>query len=84
MSISRNTGTFLDSSIILNAIVETELSRYAEDAMRHEPLLTSETVINEVLYVLVRKLFAENGIRNRYDVKERLSTEMGRGSSTKL
>ncbi|ASJ02770.1 hypothetical protein A3L09_05640 [Thermococcus profundus] len=78
MSTLRNTGTFLDSSVIVNLIVETELTKLAENVIEHRPLLTSETVIDESIYVIIRKLFALHGIRNRFDVKEKITTPEGK------
>jgi len=67
----------LDSSVIVNLIVETELTPFAEKVLEYFPLLTSETVIDESIYVIIRKLFAQRGIRNRFDVKKRLFTKGG-------
>jgi len=65
----------LDSSVIVNLIVETELTPFAEKVLEYFPLLTSETVIDESIYVIICKLFAQRGIRNRFDVKKRLFTK---------
>ncbi len=78
MSTLRNTGTFLDSSVIVNLIVDTELTEFAEKVIEDFPLLTSETVIDESIYVIIRKLFALRGVRNRFDVKRRILTPEGK------
>jgi len=74
---SKSTGTFLDSSIIINAIVETELTKFTDRVFERFPLITSETVIDESVYVIIRKLFAEMGVKNRFDVKRKLQTPEG-------
>jgi len=78
VSTLRNTGTFLDSSVIVNLIVDTELTEFAEKVIEDFPLLTSETVIDESIYVIIRKLFALRGVRNRFDVKRRILTPEGK------
>ncbi len=69
MNTSKSTGIFLDSSVILNAIVETELTEFADKVFEQFPLITSETVIDESVYVIIRKLFTEMGVKNRFDIK---------------
>ncbi|NJE00554.1 PIN domain-containing protein [Thermococcus sp. JdF3] len=41
------------------------------------PLLTSETVVDESVYVIIRKLFSLKGVKNRFEVKKRLHTPEG-------
>ncbi|WP_461863626.1 PIN domain-containing protein [Thermococcus sp.] len=78
MSTSKSTGIFLDSSVILNAIVETELTEFADKVFEQFPLITSETVIDESVYVIIRKLFTEMGVKNRFDIKIKLQTPEGK------
>lgn len=61
----------------MNLIVDTELTEFAEKVIEDFPLLTSETVLDESIYVIIRKLFALRGVRNRFDVKRRISTPEG-------
>jgi len=61
----------------VNLIVDTELTEFAEKVIEDFPLLTSETVLDESIYVIIRKLFALRGVRNRFDVKRRISTPEG-------
>jgi predicted nucleic acid-binding protein len=69
----------VDSSVLLNTLYETELTTFAQDVMESgEVLITSETVIDECVYVHLRKIAAENGIKNRYDLKEALQTKDGK------
>ncbi|WP_297481185.1 PIN domain-containing protein [Thermococcus sp.] len=77
MNTSKSTGTFLDSSVMVNTIVETELTKFTDRVFERFPLITSETVIDESVYVIIRKLFAERAIKNRFDVKRKLQTPMG-------
>ncbi|AEK72333.1 nucleic acid-binding protein [Thermococcus sp. 4557] len=47
---------FIDSSVLYNALVVTELTGYAAQAFKlEEPRITSETVIDEVWFALLKR-----------------------------
>jgi len=76
---STSTGIFVDSSVLLNVLYETELTRFAENVLNgREILVTSETVLDECVYVHLRKMAAEEGVRNIYDLRKTVKTETGK------
>lgn len=79
MSIYRSTGTFLDSSVLLNLLFETELTERARKlfSMADDPLV-SETVVDECVYVTLRKKASSRGIKSIHELRKFLKTEEGR------
>ena len=69
----------VDSSVVLNLIFETELT---EKALRIISLLeypaVSETVIDECVYVTLRRGASKLGVKNIHELKRFLKTEQGR------
>jgi len=48
---------FIDTSVLYNYLVETSLTEYAIDVLEsREGKLTSDTVVDELFYALIRKL----------------------------
>ncbi|ASJ12342.1 PIN domain-containing protein [Thermococcus thioreducens] len=48
---------FIDSSVLYNYLIETSLTEYAVDVLEsREGKLTSDTVVDELFYALIRKL----------------------------
>ncbi len=79
MSTYRSTGTFLDSNIILNLLFETELTEEAEKvfSMAQNPVV-SETVIDECVYVTLRRKAAFRGIKSLHELKSFLKRDEGK------
>ncbi len=79
VSIYRSTGTFLDSSVLLNLLFETELTERARKilSMADDPLV-SETVVDECVYVTLRKKASSRGIKSIHELRKFLKTEEGR------
>ncbi|SEW20360.1 hypothetical protein SAMN05216170_2063 [Thermococcus thioreducens] len=79
MSTLRSTATLVDSSLLLNLIFETELT---ERALKLISLLeypaVSETVIDECVYVTLRRNASKLGVKNIHELKRFLKTEQGR------
>ena len=54
---------FVDSSVILNVLFRTELTDYALEAIASdEPKITSETVIDEVYFVALKRKLVEGKV----------------------
>ena len=79
MNILTNTGIFVDSSVLLNVLYRTELTEFARGVLEeNDTLVTSETVLDECVYVHLRKMAAEKGIKNLYDLRKELKTVVGK------
>jgi len=79
VSILRSIATFVDSSVLLNVIFETELTERATRLMSLAKYpVVSETVIDECVYVTLRRKSSKRGVHNIYDLKKFLKTEEGR------
>ena len=76
---------FIDSSVLYNYLVETNLTEYAVDVLEsREGKITSDTVVDELFYVLIRKLGEkEYNARSIWKIKEllRKDTEFRRRAS---
>ncbi|QDA31276.1 PIN domain-containing protein [Thermococcus indicus] len=68
---------FIDSSVFYNYLVETSLTEYAIDVLEsREGKLTSDTVVDELFYALIRKLGEkEYNARSIWKVKELLRND---------
>ncbi len=79
MSTYRSTGTFLDSNVILNLLFETELTDEAEKAfsLAKNPVV-SETVVDECVYVTLRRKAASRGIKSLNELKRFLKEDEGK------
>jgi len=65
---------FLDSSIIYNTLVETEITKYAKEVLEQRtPKITSDTAIDEVWFALLRKKMGVNSART---LKKRVSKSL--------
>jgi len=61
---------FLDSSIVYNALVDTELTKYARKVLESRvPKLTSDTAIDEVWFALLKK---KAGVKSAEMLKKRI------------
>jgi len=65
---------FIDSSVLYNYLVETKLTEYAVNILDSgEGKLTSDTVIDELFYILIRKIAEKNyGVSSIWGVKRLL------------
>jgi len=68
---------FIDSSVLYNYLVETSLTHYAVEILEaKEGKLTSDTVVDELFYVLIRRLGEkEYGARSVWRVKKLLKDD---------
>jgi predicted nucleic acid-binding protein len=56
---------FLDSSVIYNALVETELTEYAREVFEQNvPKITSDTAVDELWFALAKKVIGAGSARN--------------------
>jgi len=69
---------FIDTSVLYNYLVETSLTEYAIDVLEsREGKLTSDTVVDELFYALIRKLGEkEYNARSIWKVKELLRNDV--------
>ncbi|AFL95569.1 hypothetical protein CL1_1370 [Thermococcus cleftensis] len=69
----------MDSSVLLNVIFETELTERAVKliSLAEYPVI-SETVIDECVYVTLRRKASRKGVRSIYDLKRFLKREEGK------
>jgi predicted nucleic acid-binding protein len=71
---------YVDSNVIYNYLFETPLTKRASILLEEHKgeLVTSFSTVEEAVYVVLRKLLSERGIRNRYDAKRHLKTSEGK------
>jgi len=79
VSTLRSTATFLDSSILVNLIFETEMTEKTKELFSKatNPVI-SETVIDECVYVVIRKTARDKGIKSLHDLRKFLKTPEGK------
>ena len=67
---------YIDTNIIFNYIFQTDLTYYAVEALSyHDTKVTSDTVINEAIFVTLRKLAKdEAGINSTLSLKKALKS----------
>jgi len=66
---------FLDSSVLYNALVETELTEYTKKVFSQKtPKITSDTAVDEVWFALTRKALGEKSAR---EIKKRVNASEG-------